>query len=62
MIDLIDYIKGFRKTSGTNYFDYPATVRKTLLVEAVRRANEMQLALAKNNKSSASNNHKQYSL
>jgi hypothetical protein len=51
MIDFIDYIRGFRKTKGVNYFDYPAKVRKTLLVEAVKRANEMQLAVAESDRS-----------
>lgn len=47
MIGLLDYIKGYRKTKGANYFDYPAKVRKMLVIEAVKRANEMQLALVK---------------
>ena len=58
MIGLLDYIKGYRKTKGVNYFDYPAKVRKTLVVEAVKRANEMQLALVKDFNGSRANAHR----
>ena len=36
-----------KRVENTNYFDYPASLRKRLLVKAVRMANEMQLNLVR---------------
>lgn len=42
---MFNFLARYRKKDTTNYFDYPAELRKKLIVEAVKRANEMQYAL-----------------
>ncbi len=54
MITFFNFLVKNKKVKTTNYFDYPTKVKKTLLLEAVRKANEMQLALVRNNRVKAS--------
>lgn len=49
-MNIFERILTRKRVKNTNYFDYPAATRKSLLVKAVRMANEMQLAFVEDYK------------